>query len=312
MSGRIRTIKPEILEDEVTALLPDNEWRLFVSLWLLADDYGNLRCHPLKIQGAIYWGEKPSKDVGAALTCLADKGLIQFYRVRGQVYAHVVGWERHQKIDHPSKPWVPGPEDEENAEELHPDGGSSESLASPRETLASPRETYLRSRARAQAPKDLRTIGPKDHRKPDVATPRRAGAKPATLQSDWKPDPELLEALASKHDVDPERIRRVIPEFIWYWTRGDGTGKRRSQNGWAQTFGNRIGAMAKSGELYAGSDRAKDRKRAAESNDRQKAEAERLQRERDEQGERDLEKLRQQGIEPPAKRNVAALEKGIA
>ena len=43
MAGRIRTIKPELLEDEVASSLSDSAWRLFVSSWLLADDHGNFR-----------------------------------------------------------------------------------------------------------------------------------------------------------------------------------------------------------------------------------------------------------------------------
>ena len=43
MAGRIRSIKPELLDDEVAAGLSDAAWRLFVSSWILADDHGCFR-----------------------------------------------------------------------------------------------------------------------------------------------------------------------------------------------------------------------------------------------------------------------------
>lgn len=41
--ARIRTLKPEILEDARTAGLSDAAFRLFVAMIVLADDHGNLR-----------------------------------------------------------------------------------------------------------------------------------------------------------------------------------------------------------------------------------------------------------------------------
>jgi hypothetical protein len=54
MSGRIRTIKPELLEDDKTARLSHEEWRTFVSLLLIADDHGNCRANPKYLDGAIF------------------------------------------------------------------------------------------------------------------------------------------------------------------------------------------------------------------------------------------------------------------
>ena len=54
MAGRIRSIKPELLEDEKAAALSDAAWRLFVSSWLLADDYGCFRAGP-RYLAALVW-----------------------------------------------------------------------------------------------------------------------------------------------------------------------------------------------------------------------------------------------------------------
>ena len=62
MAGRIRTIKPELLEDDATAGLSDSAWRVFVSMLLLADDYGNLRANPMLLDAAIFWGANAGRD----------------------------------------------------------------------------------------------------------------------------------------------------------------------------------------------------------------------------------------------------------
>ncbi len=103
---RIRTIKPELLEDEKVAALSHLEWRLFVSCLLLADDYGNFRAAPARIHGSALWAH-PREDLAKALEALATTTLVIFYVVEGQSYAHIAGWEKHQKVDHPGKPLCP-------------------------------------------------------------------------------------------------------------------------------------------------------------------------------------------------------------
>ncbi len=114
MSGRIRTIKPELLEDAVTAGLGDSAFRLFIGLILLADDYGNMRAEPRYLEGQIYWSAIPEKSV--ATSCKELGPLVTFYKVRGQLYAHINGWEKHQKISHKGNPRVPRPEDRDNSD----------------------------------------------------------------------------------------------------------------------------------------------------------------------------------------------------
>ncbi len=115
MAGRIRSIKPEVLEDEHAASLSDAAWRLWVSMWTLADDYGNLRVTPKWLGAQVFWGRQEPPDVGALVAELAAPkadgrpGLIAVYVVNGQSYAHITGWH-HQKVDKPGKPRCPGPE----------------------------------------------------------------------------------------------------------------------------------------------------------------------------------------------------------
>lgn len=108
MSGRIRTIKPEMLEDERVAALSDRAYRLFIGCIQLADDYGNLHGAVAKLRAAIFWGhaETTEQEVAAALVELV--GIVEPYRVRGQSYLRIVNWAKHQRVVHPGKPRVPG------------------------------------------------------------------------------------------------------------------------------------------------------------------------------------------------------------
>lgn len=127
--ARIRTIKPELLEDERTATLSHLEWRLFVSCLLLADDYGNFRAVASRVRGAALWAHA-DVDVSVPLARLGAVGLLRFYVVDGQRYAHVKGWDKHQRVDHKGKPACPPPPDE------GPAGHPREDSRDPRETLA--------------------------------------------------------------------------------------------------------------------------------------------------------------------------------
>jgi hypothetical protein len=128
MAGRIRSIKPEILEDEKTAALSHMEWRLFVSIWLIADDHGNLRGDPTYVLGQCLWasGESP-ETVEKALENLRKVSLVAGYEVRGQSYLHIINWDRHQKISHKGKARMPLPSDAEHLTSGEPKNDQSTS-----------------------------------------------------------------------------------------------------------------------------------------------------------------------------------------
>jgi hypothetical protein len=131
---RIRTIKPELLEDEKAASLSHEAWRLFVSCLLLADDYGNLRGNTKWIEGQVFWAR--DAKVEKAIDELVEAGMLARYSVRGQPYITVCNWSKHQRVDKPSKPIIPAPSEDDGT----PSRDSRETVASPRETLDSDRD----------------------------------------------------------------------------------------------------------------------------------------------------------------------------
>lgn len=115
MAGRIRSIKPEILDDAKSAGLDDHTWRLWVSLWLVADDHGAFRCQDARqVHGLVFWSSATTPDeTAASLARLSRESLVTFYEVRGQRYGKVTNWKKHQRVDHPGNPRVPQPDEKE-------------------------------------------------------------------------------------------------------------------------------------------------------------------------------------------------------
>lgn len=128
--GRIRTIKPEILEDEDTANLSHEAFRLFIGMITLADDHGNLRAQPRWLGCQVFWAS--SADAEVALTEITRAKLVDLYEVEGEVYAHIKGWTKHQKVDKPGRPRVPL----YSEEFARPSRDPRELSRDPRETLA--------------------------------------------------------------------------------------------------------------------------------------------------------------------------------
>jgi len=166
--GRIRTVKPEWLEDELMAYASSDARVLSIALILLADDYGNGRCTKQQLAGRVYPQREDSDESLARASrmfreSLAELSRIRFiglYEIDGQHYFAIRNWDKHQKVDHPGKPLVPGP----------PEGFWTVSR-NPRESLAPDRDLEK------DLEKDL--IRPVCVRDPDCERPQ-----PTTLRLD--------------------------------------------------------------------------------------------------------------------------------
>jgi uncharacterized phage protein (TIGR02220 family) len=114
MAGRIRTIKPEWLENQRLGSCSDAARLLSIALILLADDHGRGRAATAYLAGQA-WTYTLAKvpetlaRVSAALSELVAIGYVRLYEVEGQEYFEILGWSRHQKVDKPGKPRVPDP-----------------------------------------------------------------------------------------------------------------------------------------------------------------------------------------------------------
>lgn len=248
MSGRIRTIKPELLEDDRTAGMTSDQFRLWAGCLLLADDYGNLRANPTHLAGAIFWGQsplvpvstksretllRPSRDenekvaqVSTLLQELVERGSLALYTVRGQRYAHVQNWERHQRVDHPSNPRIPSIKEADSGEA--------------RETLANDSGDPRPSRVRADA---ILVGDPDPDPGPDKGgmggTKKRGKAPLVPLPPDWK----LTDAL-KKYAIDRGRDPFEIAEAMRNWAESGGKVKAN----WDAEFRTFVGRAQRNNE----------------------------------------------------------------
>lgn len=98
---RIRTIKPELFQDEKITQLPIVDRFVFIGLISMADDAGRLLDNVKVIDAFVF----PTTD-DSARDSLAR--LSRMSRIRrgttasGQAVIQIVGWERHQRVDHPN------------------------------------------------------------------------------------------------------------------------------------------------------------------------------------------------------------------
>jgi hypothetical protein len=220
---RIRTVKPEWLEDQVLASASDAARMLSVALILMADDHGRGRASLAEV-AVQAWRYEMAREDGAharevlakareALRELSEARFVTLYTVEGQQYFAIRTWDKHQKVDHKSKPRIPEPPSE-----------VIESSRESRETLGEVVETL--------AP-DLRS--PIPIKGPPTPTPSEGGARAARAalvrayseawraetRSDWIPSQQApqLDTLATwltkNHPADPESAARRLVSAIF-------------------------------------------------------------------------------------------------
>lgn len=123
---RIRSVKPEMWQDERFGRVSRDARLLFVGLITMADDEGRLRAMPRAIVGHVF----PYDDLAPGklekwLAELKDAGLIVRYSHENVPYIALPKWSRHQKINRasasilPAPPGTPSPEFTESSVSDH-------------------------------------------------------------------------------------------------------------------------------------------------------------------------------------------------
>lgn len=110
---RIRSIKPEIWQDEDFGLLDPEAQLLFIGLISHADDEGRFKGSAVRVR-ALVWpfrGDLAIDRVESRLVELADAGLIVMYENAGRAYIELPNWSKHQRVDRPSDSQYPSASD---------------------------------------------------------------------------------------------------------------------------------------------------------------------------------------------------------
>lgn len=146
MSGRIRTVKPEWLEDELLGGASDEARLLSVALLLMADDHGRGRASAATIAAGAWRYQLETDAPGTlakasrALRELVEIRFVEVYEVDRQRYFAVRNWTKHQRVDKPGAPRVPPPNPRVDPPPSPPSRDSRETVAKdsgkPRDDLA--------------------------------------------------------------------------------------------------------------------------------------------------------------------------------
>jgi len=97
---RIRTLKPDMWQDERVGQLTRDQRLLFVALITLADDFGRFRALPAAIIGHAYpYDDDAARKLPGWLRALAASGLIVLYEHDGIPYGWLPKWDSHQRIN---------------------------------------------------------------------------------------------------------------------------------------------------------------------------------------------------------------------
>ena len=248
---RIRTIKPEFWRSEDIAALSIEDRLLFIGLWSYVEDNGVGRDEPQLIQCDLYPLDtftEASVRTHGGLMHLSQQGLItRFEGPDGRRYLQINSWDKHQKINRPSKPRFP----QYNAENCILTEGS----LSPHCTLTEGSLPEQGTGNREQGTGKHTLFGPSHETEPAESASAEtqtvaADAAPATasaniaskpskargtrLPDDWQPDPALADwtranAPAAANSLEVDRFRD-------YWTAQPGAKGRKTD--WAATWRN--------------------------------------------------------------------------
>lgn len=110
MSRRIRTVKPEWLDDERLVLASLEARVMSIALLTLADDEGRGRGNPVILGAQVFPGSANPREASTkALRELAEASYVVLYEVDGQSYFAIRNFSKHQKIDRPRPSTLPAP-----------------------------------------------------------------------------------------------------------------------------------------------------------------------------------------------------------
>lgn len=110
MRPRIRTLKPEIWQDEKIGALSRDARLLLVGLVTMADDEGRIRALPASIIGHIFpYDRGASRKLRSWLDEVLATGIVTEYVHESVPYLAFRHWNRHQRINRPTPSLLPAP-----------------------------------------------------------------------------------------------------------------------------------------------------------------------------------------------------------
>lgn len=105
--SRIRTIKPDFWTDSLMVQMPALVRLLYIGIWTAADDHGSLADEPDRICMEVMPREDAASVEAMIDLLIACGRLSRMVAADGSTYLQVDKWEKHQRVDKPSKSRFP-------------------------------------------------------------------------------------------------------------------------------------------------------------------------------------------------------------
>ena len=110
--ARIRSIKPEIWQDEKVGDLSRDARVLLLGMVTMADDEGRLLATPMVLLGHVFpFDDDAQKRLPRWIDEIERSGIVLFYEHTGKPYAAFRNWRKHQKINRATPSALPAPPD---------------------------------------------------------------------------------------------------------------------------------------------------------------------------------------------------------
>lgn len=118
--ARIRTVKPEFWGHAKTARVSRDARLLFLGLLNESDDFGRQLGSAKRIAGVVFPNDADvtGKKVSVWLAELEREGFVERYGVDGVDYVHIIGFQEHQKVAHPTASRLPPPPSRDTHEDF--------------------------------------------------------------------------------------------------------------------------------------------------------------------------------------------------
>ena len=140
--ARIRSLKPELWQDEAVGACSHSARLLFIGLITQADDEGRLAGAKRLLWSLLYpWEDYDPDSLEEWLTELVEGELIQRYESRGRDYIALPTWKTHQRISHPTASKLPKPRGRPGGKPKRAGSLRTSSASKPEDSTHSPEDS---------------------------------------------------------------------------------------------------------------------------------------------------------------------------
>lgn len=211
---RIRTVKPEIWQDEKVGDLSYGARLLMLGLLTMADDEGRLRALPALISGHVFpYDDVPPAKLKHWIGEVEGTGLVLTYTVDAKPYIAFRHWARHQKVNRPTASSLPEPPDPQVVSDnaLRDHGEFSETSVKEQGAVTEDSQPHAQARGSDPFPSlSVPSVSSSEQQKQQKKKQLSVNRKPVT-EKEYELGSEIIEAFNAEAGSDYTFEAHFIP-----------------------------------------------------------------------------------------------------